>query len=279
MELLAFFDSNHVVSEKEWLDFGDISFSQIERWNRSFTIKNTHPTEMLVPTRLSSKAFSTILMGNRILIDLVESELDQIKACTWLSTLFVLTDAQGSSLSFYCADNLMDRLEEVNVGPGTSFAMQHAGINAISLAMELKKTAVLKGKEHTLELFSEWNCICQPIICGGEIVGFLDMSFSVEENYKLGIPLLKQIVSRIEEKYVELSPDMKQQVVYQRFDLYGLAAREKEVGYLWLQNKSVLCIAGCLGITEGTVRNVIKRIYKKTKVNDKGQYYRKFLIK
>jgi DNA-binding CsgD family transcriptional regulator len=277
MELLSLFESNHMISEKGWLEYEDIPKSQIERWNQLFNNKVSHPATVVVPNRLSSKEFSTILLGNTILIELVESVLDQINASIWLSSLFILTDTQGNCLSLYCDENLLDRLEEENIGPATSFAMQNAGINAISMAMELKNTTFLHGNKHTLEIFFDWNSICKPIICGGQIIGYLDISFSMQDNYKPGILVLEQVVNRIEEKYVDISPDMKQQIIYQRFGLYGLAPREKEVCYLWLQNKSALCIAETLGITEGTVRNLIKNIYRKAEVNDKGQLFIKFI--
>jgi DNA-binding CsgD family transcriptional regulator len=97
-------------------------------------------------------------------------------------------------------------------------------------------------------------------------------------NYKLEMPLLESIYYRFEEKYKQQTPNIKKEiVVYQRFETYGLTPREEEIGYLWLQNKSALYIAETLGITEGTVRTVIKNVYRKTQVNDKGQYYQKFL--
>ncbi|RAP74550.1 hypothetical protein DL346_21035 [Paenibacillus montanisoli] len=42
-------------------------------------------------------------------------------------------------------------------------------------------------------------------------------------------------------------------------------------------NYSALRIANEMGITEGTVRNLIKRIYAKTKISDKGQFITTFV--
>ncbi|MNY72210.1 Bacterial regulatory protein, luxR family [compost metagenome] len=64
----------------------------------------------------------------------------------------------------------------------------------------------------------------------------------------------------------------------QQFQMYNLTPREREVAYAWLNNQSVLKIANKMGITEGTVRNMLKKVYAKTKVGDKGQYFRKFMV-
>lgn len=60
---------------------------------------------------------------------------------------------------------------------------------------------------------------------------------------------------------------------------FKLAPREKEVARLWLENRSVLYIASKYNITEGTVRNVIKKVYRKVGVQDKGDFYKKLLAR
>ncbi len=46
--------------------------------------------------------------------------------------------------------------------------------------------------------------------------------------------------------------------------------------YGWLMNYSVLRIASEMGIAEGTVRSLIKKVYAKTKISNKGQFMRVF---
>ncbi|WP_274654471.1 helix-turn-helix transcriptional regulator [Paenibacillus humicola] len=41
-------------------------------------------------------------------------------------------------------------------------------------------------------------------------------------------------------------------------------------------NYSVLRIASEMGIAEGTVRSLIKKVYAKTKISNKGQFMRVF---
>ncbi|MNR53500.1 Transcriptional regulatory protein DegU [compost metagenome] len=58
-------------------------------------------------------------------------------------------------------------------------------------------------------------------------------------------------------------------------DKFKLTAREKEVASLWLSGKSALHISNTLGISEGSVRNVVKSIYIKMNVNDRSQFAKK----
>jgi DNA-binding NarL/FixJ family response regulator len=44
---------------------------------------------------------------------------------------------------------------------------------------------------------------------------------------------------------------------------------------LWLSQKGALHISGELGISEGTVRNIVKNIYTKLQVNERKQFVKK----
>lgn len=70
---------------------------------------------------------------------------------------------------------------------------------------------------------------------------------------------------------------MNQNDVYAKFNIYRLSPRQKEIGYLWLQNYSAKDIALKLNIANSTVYTVIKEIYKKTEANGRGGFMIKFL--
>lgn len=65
---------------------------------------------------------------------------------------------------------------------------------------------------------------------------------------------------------------MRKQDLEARFQEYRLTAREREVAHLWLSEKGALHISGELGISEGTVRNIVKNIYTKLRVNERKQF-------
>jgi DNA-binding CsgD family transcriptional regulator len=165
--------------------------------------------------------------------------------------------------------------QKYNVGAGSLFTIGNAGMNAISVAIELKDWVFLSGAEHDLQLFKQWNCFCSPVRQHGEIIGYIDMSFSVRDDHFLMASLFTNTLQGME---AELETSDQRALVCERFQIYRLSPREKEVGYMWLNNYSALRIASELGITEGTVRNVIKKIYRKTEVCDKGQFMRKFIV-
>ena len=61
------------------------------------------------------------------------------------------------------------------------------------------------------------------------------------------------------------NPILKLEIVDKQFQMYKLTPREREVAYAWLSNQSALQISNNMGISEGTVRNMLKKVYAKTK--------------
>ncbi len=174
--------------------------------------------------------------------------------------------------------NIVNKLESVNVGKGTSFALEHAGINAISLSMQLDTLVAVKGLEHSLTFFSKWSCMCSPIKIGNQIRGYLNLSVSLTENLCFVASLLKRLISDIESRPMLADPMSKKVLIYEHFDLFSLTNREKEIGFGWLQNQSTLQISLALGISEATVRHTLKKVYSKTKCHDRGGFIKKFMV-
>lgn len=81
----------------------------------------------------------------------------------------------------------------------------------------------------------------------------------------------------IEDKLITLCPQTARERVLNHLKQYHLTPRKREVAYFWLMNYSVLRIAHELGITEGSVRNVIKKVYSKTEVDNQGQFISEFM--
>lgn len=153
-------------------------------------------------------------------------------------------------------------------------ALDSGGINAISIALETGQNVFLKGDEHQLLIFKDWLCLCCPIKVQGDIIAYMNFSRSTPFIYDSIFALVSSIVSSIElELEKELSNNQRVQAL---FNTYCFTNRECEVAALWLQNKGALFISEQLGITEGTVRNFVKKIYTKCTVNDRGSFMKKF---
>ncbi len=272
MEVFA----DHCDSEACWAGLSGIDAAMVEKWNSLFRLHGPQPDTSKMK-RLPVQKTKKRLIEHRQLIRKTRAELKALQPYLFKPNVFILTDHTGVALGLEGSETSISALEQHDVGTGTLFAMKHAGINAISVAMEWRRMAAIKGDEHHIKLFAGWSCICSPIYIGNRICGYLDLSFSKEENMAFAAPLLLQTVKKIEAGWKNADPPLKQIQMDEHFDRYGLSPREKQVGYGWLSNHSTLRMAESFGITEGTVRNILKKVYSKTGVNDKGQFFRKFL--
>lgn len=186
--------------------------------------------------------------------------------------LFILTDETGRALDFIGESGVIGLLGECNVGAGTSFAIQHAGINAISVALELETPVIIQGDQHHLKLFSTWTCMACPIRRGDDIIGYLDLSFASETEISFATLWLEHLVKLMEARL----GNKDKEHFYERLGRYGLSPREKEIAYRWVQNQSTVRMATDLNICEGTVRNYIKKVYEKVGVHSRVALIKKF---
>ncbi len=271
------FKQTSVNGHMKWNEVPLLPRELIQRWNRIFAQSNQGWNSHTIHSRLCQSDRGLKLIEHRELISVVKDQLQMINFQCGKPTVFILTDAQGVVLATEGSLKVIQDLEAKNVGIGTDFSLNILGINAVSIAMEQQSISIVKGKEHHMEMFHDWSCVCAPIRAGGTIIGFLDVSFSVNKDNFLAIPLLEILVMSIERRYAVSRPELWSEYLNTQFDKYRLSPREKEVGVKWLLNKSTSHIGESLGIAEGTVRNFIKKIYVKTEVNSKGQLIQKFM--
>lgn len=203
---------------------------------------------------------------------------EMLKISKYISVDFAafLTDDTGEILDLYPSSlDIEEELHNVGLGVGTSFSKHEYGLNAVSLAMEMNSMGVVKGREHTNSLFFDWNCVCSPLYSEGEIQGYVDISFYMGQQIELAIPLIRQIAENVSGKWMRSNPELQLLKLEMSFDEYSLTGREKDVAQIWLLEKSALYISNELGISEGTVRNIVKSIYNKMKVTDRWQFIKK----
>jgi len=185
--------------------------------------------------------------------------------------LLLMTTANGRVIYYGGTPSAVSKIEEDGLHIGSSFSIEHAGINAISLCHHVKQTVVVQGAEHSLSEFSNWNCLCTPIMVDGDMLGMLDLSFDHLTNIAFAVPLLLQMVNQITDLYSleKTSEGLREE----KFNAYSFTKREKEIAVAWLENKTVPEIASELTISEQTVRTFIKKIYAKTNVGSKGDLF------
>lgn len=263
---------------RSWRILADLDKSMLEEWDNLFTSSGINPALPVLPLYYTPEKIQEFVREQKQLISIVKDELDAISPHLVKPYAFTLVNPEGIVVYINGPDQIIHTLRERNIGLGTCFALEKTGINAISVSMELKDCVIIKGREHHLQMFSKSICICTSIHFGNEIYGYLNLTICEGEDETLAVPLLEQIICKVQDKMTKLNPEIREKYIFNLLDQYGLSKREKEIGYSWMQNQSTLQISSSLGISEGTVRNILKKVYLKTKVCDKGQFIKKFLI-
>ncbi|GIP18663.1 hypothetical protein J40TS1_43050 [Paenibacillus montaniterrae] len=261
--------------KQPWKTLQSLDNKLLKKWELQREASQDYYVQSYLRQRVSEKQLKQLYASYELLRKVVQKHCEDTLSDTYKSILFILTTTEGIALSVFGSQKLVQTLNRAtNLGEGSIFTIQNAGVNAINISIALKGWVFLSGAEHDLSVFKQWNCFCAPVRQNGEIIGYLDMSCSVKDDHLLMASLFALTHKRIEE---ELNTYDQRQMIYEQFESYRLSPREKEVGYMWLNNYSALRIASELGIAEGTVRTMIKRIYRKTRVSDKGQFIRKFI--
>lgn len=266
-------------AKRTWVEYTDINNDTLKSWNSITQAAGLNKFTNKLTDRIYGDKVGVLLREYDHLIRTCIEQLKSIQQGMYKSIVFMVTTVDGIVIYISAAQNeYLERLDkEDGLGIGTTFTMARTGVNAITAARQLEQWVYLRGTEHDLSLFSQWSCFCSPIRSGEKIVGYLDMSFSSNEDHFTMASIFNLALLGIDDKLSSYCPDTSKEKVVEHLLRYKLAPRELEVAYLWLMNQGALRISHELGITEGTVRNVIKKVYRKTGVSDKGQFIRKFM--
>lgn len=215
---------------------------------------------------------------DRAMITSVRKEMLKIGGLISTSFVVFLTDDAGCILDLVCSSpDLQADMNHSGFAVGVSLSKQDSGLNAVSLAMEMNCIGVVRGKEHSDSTFEDWNCVCAPLILDGSVRGYIDISFNRGQQIEFAIPFIQQIAENVTEKWMDSNTEVQHSRLEAVFNDYKLTAREKDVAHLWLQEKSALHISNTLGISEGTVRNMVKSIYTKMNVSERRQFSKKLV--
>ncbi|OAB40666.1 hypothetical protein PMSD_01855 [Paenibacillus macquariensis subsp. defensor] len=251
----------------------------VQTWEQEFQSNpdNNHEMTNFRLLRMDENTLSRRTEEYQKVIDIVHSVLEAAERALYNFSIFVFSDIDGAILYISKSEVALAQLHTANIGVGSYLNMKCAGVNAVSVAMKLQDKVLLKGEEHQIEVFKRWTCLCYPIRSAKGIVGYLNISISSQESSSFIFLLMEKLTSAIESRIYATTDHNRDDQLSVELEKLGLTRRETEIGTHWLMNKSALHIALKLGITEGTTRNHIKKIYRKTNVSDKGQYMKKYL--
>lgn len=258
---------------RAWSMPGDLEASELEAFRPLDTAKTQVQGGVSVA---GASEESREHIYHRAMISSIRSEMNKLSQLLLIPYVVFLTDKAGTILELvYSSAETQAEMEQAELRPGVSLSRQQAGMNAVSLAMEMNCIGVVRGTEHTDQAFRDWNCVCAPLQDNDTVYGYVDISFNRGEPIEFAIPFVQQIAENIMEKWMEKNPEMQQYRLEATLLEYKLTAREQEVARLWLMEKSALHIGSDLGISEGTVRNMLKSIYSKMRVNDRFQFVKR----
>ncbi|NQX47245.1 hypothetical protein HQN87_18080 [Paenibacillus tritici] len=258
---------------RAWSMPGDLEASELEAFRPLEAAQaDVHGTV----SGAGSSAESKEHIYHRAMIASIRSEMNKLSQLLSIPYVVFLTDKAGTILELvYSSPDTRTEMEQAELRPGVSLCRERAGMNAVSLAMEMKCIGVVRGAEHSDQAFRNWNCVCAPLQDHNTVYGYVDISFNRVEPIEFAIPFVQQIAENVMGKWMEKNPEMQQYRLEATLQAYKLTAREQEVARLWLLEKSALHIGSDLGISEGTVRNMLKSIYSKMRVNDRFQFVKR----
>ena len=250
--------AEHVATRKTWTGHSDLSYEQYSCFDRKFHESGVSEQAEQLPFRMNPEEVQDLLEKHAYFRTIVREEIAQICKVIPVIHCFILTDRNGVVIQLEGTDGIQAALEKHNVSFGSSFILERAGINGISLAMQLGTAVMLEGAEHSLRMFADWTCLCYPIQIGDEIIGYLDLTIEEGLDIRFAAVLMERISDSIVSRLEKMNPESKRSDIYSLFDQYQLTNREKEVGYAWLQNQSALQIATSFGDNRGNCSQYAK---------------------
>ncbi|MGN7456990.1 helix-turn-helix transcriptional regulator [Paenibacillus pasadenensis] len=189
--------------------------------------------------------------------------------------LFLYADEAGVVRHIQGESRLTSRLGEAGLRAGASLAREQAGRNAVALAMATGRLSVVEGLEHDKRAFGALSWICSPLRREARTSGYVALGSPPSGELAFRVPLLQQLARSVEGRTERAASDPD--TVQKRLEEHRLTFREMQVAGDWLEGLTVEEIADRLGIAEQTVRTFIKKIYAKTGVNHKGEFFIRFL--
>ncbi|AFC30713.1 LuxR [Paenibacillus mucilaginosus 3016] len=276
--MFILFESEAEPATRTWSYLSDIPPELVAEWKRRVALAQITESTLRVRLRLTGSELQYRRSKHSRMIEEMKKELSGPGSFLSRLHLYVLLDAEGYLLQMVGSNPVVNKLAGHRV-PGVSMALESAGLNALSMCMQLKCTTVMMGHENTCRIFGNFTAICSPVLVKGELLGYSGLAIQNQDDIEMAVALLQKVTANIQERLAQDSASpLTREEIYAKLDEYGLTPREKEVAYRWMHHETTVQISCELYITEGTVRNMIKTVYRKTGVNEKGRFITKFLL-
>ncbi|MBY9077548.1 hypothetical protein KIH86_26885 [Paenibacillus sp. HN-1] len=225
--------------------------------------------------RLADALCSPFKLPPDRIIETLRDEIGRIASFIPIPFAAFLTDEHGFILDVI-SHSLPFRSSGLEVG--SNLAKGSCGLNAVSLSMEKNGIGVVRGDEHTLPIFRTWNCVSAPLEWNGDTRGYIDLSFESNCRVEFAIPFVKLLSLNAASRLMQeerILHERRKEDLEPLFEAFRLSPGEREIAQAWMARKSAMYIAGELGIAEETVLNMVRSIYTKMNVGDRGQFMSK----
>ncbi|MFB6365233.1 hypothetical protein ACFCP7_14350 [Paenibacillus elgii] len=88
--------------------------------------------DMQIFPRISSTRLQEKIAQQSTLIQVLSSEIKAIEETLQAAHFFIIADTSGIILKLQGNDDILQRIDMLNVGPGTPVTVEHSGYNAIA---------------------------------------------------------------------------------------------------------------------------------------------------
>lgn len=149
---------------------------------------------------LDRKNLDERLLGNRKILTLISPFLTTLFETVKDSDFRVdFVDKEGYILKSLSNNSLNILNAHTNSFEGANRSEEHAGTNAIGLALKLKTPIQISGAEHYIQQFHRWSCSAAPILDStGEVLGIISMAGHYEQAHKHTLALVTAVAKAIE---------------------------------------------------------------------------------
>ncbi|RQD69998.1 MAG: sigma-54-dependent Fis family transcriptional regulator [Tindallia sp. MSAO_Bac2] len=168
-------------------------------WKRSMDF-SVDPYDGLCKDVLERTELSVLLQEKKKMIETAKPIMKTLyKSVQGNSFVVVLTSENGRILEMIGDDEVIQSAKEINFTTGANWCEASVGTNAIGTCLALDKPVQIAGAEHFCQKHHPWFCSAAPIHeYSGDIIGCLNLSCSVERDYKKDQGMVVAAVRAIE---------------------------------------------------------------------------------
>jgi DNA-binding CsgD family transcriptional regulator len=111
----------------------------------------------------------------------------------------LLADSRGHIISRRSGErHVLRLLDKIELAPGSLYAEDHTGTNAIGTAVALARPSVVAGPEHFADALGTMACAASPVTdAGGQLAGVLDLTCAVRDFSPLMLPVVNHAAGEI----------------------------------------------------------------------------------